>query len=132
MTLLATEFVFNHALLDLILLQKKHALLVEMDIIGMEVVALNFVQLVKLLIFQIINVSVQLVQTGLAAFVLIALLEEFITLLTNSVNAQLEQDGTDLIVLELNLVLGVDNGTSSHLLANAQLEPNGTELYVLE
>ena len=132
MTLLATEFVFNHALLDLIPLQKKHALLVEMDIIGMEVVALNFVQLVKLLIYQIINVSAQMVQTGLAAFVLIALLEEFITLLTNSVNAQLEPDGTDLIVLELNLVLGVDNGTSSHLLANAQLEPNGTELYVLE
>ena len=128
MTLSATEFVFNHALLDLILLQKKHALLVEMDIIGMEVVALNFVQLVKLLIFQIIYVSVQMVQTGLAAFVLIALLEEFITLLTNSVNAQLEQDGTDLIVLELNLVLEVNNGTSSHLLANAQLELNGTEL----
>lgn len=130
MTLSATEFVFNHAQLDLIPLQKKHALLVEMDIIGMEVVALNFVQLVKLLIFQIINVSAQMVQTGLAAFVLIVLLEEFITLLTNSVNAQLEPDGMDLIVLELILVLEVNNGTSFHLLANAQLELNGTELSV--
>ena len=128
MTLSATEFVFNHALLDLTPLQKKHALLVEMDIIGMEVVALNFVQLVKLLIFQIINVSAQMVQTGLAAFVLIVLLEEFITLLTNSANAQLEPDGMDLIVLELILVLEVNNGTSFHLLANAQLELNGTEL----
>jgi hypothetical protein len=124
--------VFSHALLDLILLLRKHALLVEMDIIGMEVVASNFVQLVKLLIFQIINASAQQVQTGLVAFVLIVLLEEFITLLINSVNVQLEPDGTDLIVLQLILVSEVNNGTSSHLHVNVQLELNGMELSALE
>jgi hypothetical protein len=132
MILSAMEFVFNHALLDLILLLRKHALLVEMDIIGMEVVASNFVQLVKLLIFQIINASAQQVQTGLVAFVLIVLLEEFITLLINSVNVQLEPDGTDLIVLQLILVSEVNNGTSSHLHVNVQLELNGMELSALE
>jgi hypothetical protein len=132
MILSAMEFVFNHALLDLILLLRKHALLVEMDIIGMEVVASNFVQLVKLLIFQIINASAQQVQTGLVAFVLIVLSEEFIILLINSVNAQLEPDGTDLIVLQLILVSEVNSGTFSHLHVNAQLELNGMELSALE
>lgn len=44
-----------------------------------------------------------------------ALLEEFITLLTNSVTPQMERDGMDLIVLELILVLEVNNETSFQL-----------------
>jgi hypothetical protein len=63
------ELVLKDVLLVHIQLDKRLVLLVEMDFTGMEQDALNYVQQVKLLMLQIINVNVLLVQIGLDQFV---------------------------------------------------------------
>ena len=69
MNLSAMELVLKDVLLVHIQLDKRLVLLVEMDFTGMEQDALNYVQQVKLLMLQIINVNVLLVQIGLDQFV---------------------------------------------------------------
>lgn len=69
-----------------------------MDIIGMEVPVLNYVQLVRLSMSPTINANALSEQTGLAQSVSTAHMAEFSTPTQKCVSVQLAQDGTDTLV----------------------------------
>ena len=114
--------------LEAILLLKKPAFNVEMDIFGMEPNVESCVLMVNISTLQLMNVNVQLDCFGLEKFACLALVVNSLITLQKHVSALLEPDGMDFLVRNKNNVKMEGNGMFSLLPVNVLLVPHVMEL----